>query len=74
MYAIEFEADIQNGIVKLPAEYTALQNSHAKIVIMVKDEIAPGIKESPLDLSDVEIEAFQGRDAVEIQREIRDEW
>ena len=74
MYAIEFEADIQNGVVKLPSEYASLQNSHAKIVVMVKDEVAQGPEPSPLDLSDVEIEAFQGREAVEMQREMRDEW
>ena len=74
MYAIEFEADIQNGVVKLPSEYASLQNSHAKIVVMVKDEVAQGPEPSPLDLSDVEIESFEGREAVEMQREMRDEW
>ena len=74
MYAIEFEADIQNGVVRLPAEYASLQNSHARIVVMVKDQITPASEASPLDLSNIEIEAFQGRDAVEIQREARDEW
>lgn len=38
MYAIEFEADIQNGTVKIPEMYRQLDNAHAKIVLMVNDE------------------------------------
>jgi len=47
MYAVEFEAHIDNGIVHIPARYKELQNSHkAKIIVMVdeiddnKDELA----------------------------------
>jgi hypothetical protein len=38
MYAVEFEANIDNGIVHIPARYKKLQNSHAKIIIMVDEE------------------------------------
>lgn len=74
MYAIEFEADIQNGIVKIPDEYRQLENRHAKIVIMVKDEHSTPQVESELDLSSTDIQSFSGRDALEVQREMRDEW
>ncbi|SFR51263.1 hypothetical protein SAMN05216203_1032 [Marinobacter daqiaonensis] len=74
MYAIEFEADIQDGVVKIPPEYSRLRNSHAKIVVMVRDESAPSPEAASLDLSNLRVEAFQGRDAVEVQREMRDEW
>ena len=37
MYAIEFEADIQDGIVKIPAEYAQLKNAHARVVVMVDE-------------------------------------
>ncbi len=39
MYAVEFEAKINNGVVHIPARYKKLHNnSHAKIIIMV-DEV-----------------------------------
>jgi len=35
MYAVEFEAPIENGIVQIPKEYKELQqNQKAKIIIM----------------------------------------
>ncbi len=74
MYAIEFEADIQNGTVKIPEQYSHLQNSHARIVIMVKDQSSQELTENNLDLSNSEIAAFEGKDGLEIQGEMRDEW
>jgi hypothetical protein len=40
MYAIEFEADIKNGVVKIPAEYSRLKNARARVVVMVKESSA----------------------------------
>jgi hypothetical protein len=40
MYAIEFEADIQNGVVKIPPEYARLRNIHARVVVMVGESKA----------------------------------
>ena len=37
MYAIEFEADIENGVVKIPPEYSRLKNAHARVVVMVEE-------------------------------------
>lgn len=37
MYAIEFEADIENGVVKIPPEYARLENAHARVVVMVEE-------------------------------------
>ena len=37
MYAIEFEADIQDGVVKIPPEYARLKNAHARVVVMVEE-------------------------------------
>ena len=38
MYAVKFEAKVDNGIVHIPARYQNLHNnSHAKIIIMVDD-------------------------------------
>ena len=37
MYAVEFEAHIENGIVHIPIEYKALQYVDAKIIILAKE-------------------------------------
>ena len=74
MYAIEFEADIRNGVVKIPSEYSRLSNSHAKIVVMVDGSSLTAIEAAPLNLAGMNIQAFKSRDALEVQREMRDEW
>jgi len=37
MYAVEFEAHIENGIVYIPIEYKTLQCVDAKIIILAKE-------------------------------------
>lgn len=74
MYAIEFEADIKNGVVTIPPEYNEFQNHHAHIVVMVKDSPMTVLPVSTLDFSGTEITAFKEHDAVELQRKLRDEW
>ena len=37
MYAIEFEAQIQDGVVKIPPEYALLKNAHASVVVMLEE-------------------------------------
>lgn len=74
MYAIEFEADIKKGLVRIPKEYSQLSDGHARVIVMVRDEVVPSPKETSLDFSDIDIDAFKGKDAVAIQREMRDEW
>jgi hypothetical protein len=40
MYAIEFEARIDNGIVQIPQRFKTLQNSkHAKIIVMIDEPV-----------------------------------
>ena len=74
MYAIEFETDIQNGSVKFPEMYRQLDNVHAKIVLMVPEESFQTQRETELDFTHTDIKAFSGRDALDIQRTMRDEW
>ena len=71
MYAIEFEADIQNGTVKIPEMYRQLDNAHAKIVLMVSDERLLAQRDTELDFTNTDIKAFSGRDALDIQRTMR---
>lgn len=55
MYAIEFETDIQDGIVKIPEEYRQLKNKHARVVILVQET-----------LLDLELKAFSDHSAATI--------
>jgi hypothetical protein len=74
MYAIEFEADIRNGTVKLLEKYRLLDSAHVRVVLTVNDERLMGEPEVELDFSNTEIKAFSGRDALELQRTMRDKW
>jgi len=38
MYAVEFEADIRDGVVKIPERYARLKNTHARIVVLLESE------------------------------------
>jgi hypothetical protein len=36
MYAVEFEADIDDGIVRVPIEFKEIYKTHAKVMITVQ--------------------------------------
>ncbi|MCL7945165.1 hypothetical protein [Marinobacter sp. ATCH36] len=74
MYAIEFETDIKDGVLRIPEKYRQLKDGHARVVIMVQEDLKPEIEELSLDLSGCEVQAFSNIDALKIQREMRDEW
>jgi len=42
MYAIEFETDIQDGVVKIPPECALLKNTHARVIVMIEEPKADG--------------------------------
>jgi len=60
--------------VKLPEKYRLLDSAHVRVVLTVNDERLMGEPEVELDFSNTEIKAFSGRDALELQRIMRDEW
>lgn len=37
MYAIEFEADIQDGMIKIPSQYKKLNSKHVKVIALLDD-------------------------------------
>jgi predicted house-cleaning noncanonical NTP pyrophosphatase (MazG superfamily) len=37
MYAIEFEADVQDGMIKIPSQYKALNSKHIKVIALLDD-------------------------------------
>ena len=77
MHAIEFEAIIRDGVVKIPEEYAQLKNGHARIVVLY--DTRPGEPldtEEPveIDFSRVKAPSLAYREGVEHQRSVRDEW
>jgi hypothetical protein len=37
VYAIEFEADVQNGMIKIPSQYQAFYGKHIKVIALLED-------------------------------------
>ncbi|SFU95440.1 hypothetical protein [Halomonas korlensis] len=60
MYAIEFETDIQNGMVRIPAKYESLKNRHVRVVILLDAEVV-GSPENNRD--DMELRAMSEHSA-----------
>ena len=57
MYAIEFEADVQNGMIKIPSQYKEFYAKHIKVIALLDDleTIKPLEKtptKEPLEYSD----------------------
>lgn len=73
MYAVEFEAEIRDGVVKIPAQYSRLKNGHARIVVLIGEDEAEKQMGS-LSFGECEINAFRDKDGVQVQRELRDAW
>ncbi|MDQ7727247.1 hypothetical protein [Halomonas sp. SpR8] len=77
MHAIEFETDIQNGVVKIPDEYGYLKNRHARIVVLYEnttDESNVSVSQVGIDFSSVKAPSLAAHGGVEYQRNLRDEW
>lgn len=70
MQAIEFETEIKEGIVKIPAEYQHLKNVHARIVVLFE----PQQQLAPIDFSSLQVSSLATQDGVAYQRTLRDEW
>jgi hypothetical protein len=60
MYAVEFEAQIQNGVVNIPKEYSDIYQRKAKVLVLVddvekrnhKNKVIFGILASKFDIPD----------------------
>ena len=79
MQAIEFEADIKEGVVKLPPEYQHLKNTHARIVVLFDATDAQNganylTTGKVIDFSNVELPSMAATDGVDFQRKLRDDW
>ncbi len=63
MYAVEFEAHIENGIVHVPEKYTSLQSVDARIIILAKETASnlvfnPSVFFGSTHVSKKEIDAY----------------
>ncbi|MFP4080001.1 MAG: hypothetical protein ACLFTM_05110 [Ectothiorhodospira sp.] len=50
MYAVEFEADIRDGVVRIPDRYARLNNAHARVVLLLEEpdtDTEVGVKAFP---------------------------
>ncbi len=49
MYAIEFEADVKDGMIKIPSQYRELYSKHIKVIALLDESItARPVEEKPL--------------------------
>jgi len=39
MYAIEFEADVKDGMIKIPPQYKELNSKHLKIIALLDESL-----------------------------------
>ncbi|WP_110648665.1 hypothetical protein [Salinicola peritrichatus] len=77
MRAIEFEVDIQDGVVRIPDEYAYLKNRHARIMVLydAPSEEGGGVRQQEgIDFSRIRAPSMTTREGVEYQRSQRDEW
>lgn len=77
MRAIEFEVDIQDGVVRIPDEYAYLKNRHARIMVLydaLPEEGGVDRQQGGIDFSRVKASSLSTREGVEYQRSQRDEW
>ncbi len=56
MYTIEFEADIKNGMIKIPSKYNLLNSKNIKIVAQIDDSKTKNQLEKKTQYSDEYIE------------------
>jgi len=47
MYAIEFETDVQHGVIRIPSQYRARVSTHVKVILLQEQEEEPGSRSQP---------------------------
>ena len=72
MYAIEFEADIENNVLQIPASYKNLDKVHARVIILTQEPQYPATAFNPRSFFGIGKQSKQACDAYITS--IRDEW
>jgi hypothetical protein len=80
MKAIEFRAEIKNGVIHLPKEYQSLADQSARIILLTEETSAPESKQSIDELQTIldKLTAKQMFQEIENpviwQQNLRDAW
>lgn len=78
MNALEFSGKIEQGIIRLPKQYEAYDNTYARIIILVEQPPQLLEKKEKLRLIFKKMEQIRMfsniNDPVEWQKQIRNEW
>lgn len=73
MHAIEFEACLENGLIRLPNTYQHWQEGkQAKIIVLVEENHLPAHQQTSINRHAGSIKLSQ--DPLAFQQAIRDEW
>ncbi|HBM16707.1 MAG TPA: hypothetical protein DD381_10255 [Lentisphaeria bacterium] len=77
MYAVEFEADAVNGIIKIPEKHKNLYSKHLKLIALIDDLSKVNSSTSQTDWKNVKKQLGWlklEKDPISWQKEIRNEW
>ncbi len=58
MYAVKFEADVRNGLLKIPEKHKELFNKHIEFIAMVDDEKTNQFLEKSMKHKDIPEESI----------------
>lgn len=72
MYAIEFETDIVNNLLHIPASYRNLDKVHARVIILTQEPQYPSTTFNPRDFFGMGKQSKQACDAYIAS--VREEW
>ncbi len=72
MYAIEFETDIEENILRIPASYKNLNKVHVRVIILTQEPQHPETVFNPRTFFGIGKQSKQACD--EYIASVRDEW
>ncbi|KHD07234.1 hypothetical protein PN36_21005 [Candidatus Thiomargarita nelsonii] len=72
MQAFEFEINAKRNLIEIPPQYKKIYSKHMKVILLVSEKLIT--KKQQYDFSDVVGKLEWQGDAVQEQRNIRDEW
>lgn len=72
MHAIEFETDIEDNVLRIPASYKNLNKVHARVIVLTQDPQYPAKTFNPRSFFGIGKQSKQACDAYIAS--VRDEW
>jgi hypothetical protein len=75
MQAIEFDAQLQNGVIHLPASYQHWrEGQHVKVIVLAPESPAESVTPTAKNINHHAGKISLSEDPLDFQRAIRDEW